>query len=536
MSEYNLQEVPPTRSVSATTFASGLLDFPMSIGAPNAWIPSKSYFRIEMTLSSDTAGAVAPVIANQIAFADNVCGNLFNNVLFKMGGLDACAVTSYQAQCSALSTRMGHTNAWLSSVGKDAMGLDSSFASRVLAVSSDNDSNNIGAATNEDITFRPVTATNYAAAEASITAAGATANESAFTVAAGAFDAGTGSPVGGVQEGDTLVFQGGRYTVIAVTNSTVVQIRPRVTANVVTSAATANWYFIRRFTTASNQAKNKIYVCWQPPVGIMAHGGALGAGDYRFSLNPDPNFRLTGVETFSPDFATPASSYTLSINSMNFYACTVKMSIPEGPSSLTMMEMLALSKPYSTSLQFSVPASTLMLTLFAQSTSAGSAPSYPPSKFKTPGTGGLSGDTSLQSIQITYANINKPPTRWVSTFTASPTVTAVVTPTSTNELQQRYLDSYYDAQMIGVDDEKEKPGQLGGVETFSQWVQRGPFFTYVFMKDSSSRATEVLVNVQYSDAAVTNGTTNIFLVAWYRRTVDYTVAQGMVTQLATRDV
>lgn len=525
MSEYNLQETPPTRSVSAATFASGLLDFPLSIGAPNAWIPSKSYFRIEMTLSSDVASANAPIIANGLAFADNVCGNLFNNCLFKMGGLDCCAVTSYQAQCSALSTRMGHTNSWLQTVGKGCFGLDSSFVSRVLAVSADNDSNSIGSSLVEDITFRTTAVTHYNDATIALDNAGVLTGVNTL------FLVGTGSPVGPVLQGDILVLNRVRYTVIAVTSDTVIVVFPLATVAVV---AGPNWYFIRKNTQASNQAKNKIYVLWQPPMGIFSHGGPLGAGDYRITLNPDPNYRLTGVETFSPDFAL-AASYTLAINSMNFYACTVKMSIPEGPSSLTLMEMFAQSKPYSQSLQFSVPASTLTLTLFIQSVAAGSTPVYPPSKFKTPGTNGASGDMTLQSLQITYANINKPPTRWTSTFNV--TAQAAPTLTSTNELQQRYIDSYYDAQMIGVDDEKgDKPGQIGGIEDFNQWSQRGPFYTYIFAKDSSSRATEVLVNLQFTDPSISSLTTNVFLVSGYRKTVDYTVAQGMITQLASRDI
>lgn len=535
MSEYNITEVPPTRSVSASTFASGLLDFPLSVGAPNAWIPNKSYFRIEMTLSSDTAGAVAPTIANGLAFADNVCGNLFNNASFKMGGLDACSLTSYQSQCSALSTRMNHTNGWLSTVGKSAFGTDYSFTSRVLAVSSDNSTNNIGSSLVENITFRTANAANYVGATITITVATtATATTTTATGANTLFQTGTGSPVGPVVVGDTLVVNGTSFTVQTITAETTITLAPTGSA-VDAGVATTNWYFIRKNIASSNQGKNKIYVLWQPPLGIFNTKEPLGAGDYRFTLNPDPNFRLTGVETYNPNFAN-AASYTLQINSMNFYAAVCKMSIPEGPSVLSMVEMLAMSKPYSQSLQFSVPASTFMLTLFAQNTTAGSSPVYPPSRFKTVGTAvgtvPVYGDTSLSNIQITYANINKPPSRWTSAFIPI----AAAGATTTNELQQRYVDSYCDAQMIGSDEKGAKTGQIGGIEDFNQWIQRGPFYNFLFMKDSSSRATEVLVNIQYADAAIDSTNTNIFLVAWFRRTVDYVVSAGMITQLASRDV
>ena len=55
--------------------------------------------------------------------------------------------------------------------------------------------------------------------------------------------------------------------------------------------ATANFYLVRRNTTRSHQARNKVYALWQPPIGIFDSDEPMGAGDYRIQLNPNASYR-----------------------------------------------------------------------------------------------------------------------------------------------------------------------------------------------------------------------------------------------------
>ena len=48
--EANLFEVSPSRKVNDFNFPLGIQEYAFSVGVPNVWHPSKSYFRVAMTL------------------------------------------------------------------------------------------------------------------------------------------------------------------------------------------------------------------------------------------------------------------------------------------------------------------------------------------------------------------------------------------------------------------------------------------------------------------------------------------------------
>ena len=100
-SELIYREISCQKSVDGSNFSQGVQDYNFSTGAPTGWIPSRSYFRIEMTL--DGAGIPAPgsglgsqpTVRQQLAFADSACGNLYDNVYFKGAGQDISTAINY---------------------------------------------------------------------------------------------------------------------------------------------------------------------------------------------------------------------------------------------------------------------------------------------------------------------------------------------------------------------------------------------------------------------------------------------------------
>ena len=129
-------EVPCTRGVSDTAFTQGVEDFGFSIGTPNVWIPSKSYFRVTMSLYNGVPGTLIPLTpAALTAFADHAVGNLYENVYFRGGEQDISSLTQYCAQASALKIRRGKTLPWLKSMGAATAVHEPSFMKRMLAVS-----------------------------------------------------------------------------------------------------------------------------------------------------------------------------------------------------------------------------------------------------------------------------------------------------------------------------------------------------------------------------------------------------------------
>lgn len=545
-------EVPCTRGVAGDQFTMGVQDYPFSVGTPNVWIPKKSYFKVTMSLYNGAASPSALPLtpAALTAFADNAVGNLYDNVYFRGGEQDISSLTQYCAQASALKVRLGGTLPWLRSMGAGIAVNEASFMKRMLAVSQfpggstaatpnvtaptvlQASMTEIGAYDDRDI-YRPVTDATFATNQITITAATGAVDE----VAAGTTRFLSGMPQGSnptggpVLPGDLLVVDGRAYEIIAgATTEAKCFVSPVPLANV---AATANWFVVRTDTIRAAQSFNTVFAIWQPPVGIFDYDEELGSGSFRIQLNPNSNYTLNAVETKNPLFAT-ASPYRLVIEDVRFYAYIEKKSIPDSCRDLFLNELSIQSKPYSTNLQFSVPPSTHSISVFVQGAAAGSSPLLPPSMFKVQD----NGDLYLKNIQINYASITKPTTNWDSKYESSGTSNAgALTRSATLELQQRYHDTYEES---GLD------VQMGGMETLTDWLRRGPYYHFTFARDVNNKSTEVQLNTTFigpgTGLAATGSATagllasRVFIVAHYRNTVQITTANGLIVSVAKREV
>ena len=88
------RQISCQKAVSLNSFSGGVQDYNWSIGGKTGWIPSKSYFRIGMTVTG-AGGAAQPSFTEQIALADGVLGNLYNNAYFRAGGRHSDAGGGY---------------------------------------------------------------------------------------------------------------------------------------------------------------------------------------------------------------------------------------------------------------------------------------------------------------------------------------------------------------------------------------------------------------------------------------------------------
>ena len=510
------REISCSKSVDKENFSQGVQDYSFSTGAPTGWIPSRSYFRIEMTLDglgvpADGLGS-QPTLRQQLAFADSACGNLYDNVYFKGAGQDISTAVNYVGQSNALKNRLQKTGSWLQSVGKSAYLLESDFQKRVKQVSRDAGINP------EDEGERVFIGddTHQLTGTVALTAATGTTQ-------------GADTNLMQLKIGDTLVVAGVPYTCsVAPTNAdgTNGRVIPRPTAD---TGAITDAYIIKNKRRDGGQ-RNKVYALWVPPIGIFDHDGILGAGDWRISLNPSSNYKQSAVETRQgTDTAavnptqTATGGYNLIIHSVKFYVATVKAQIPQGISSLYLMESMVQSKPLSSrdgQYEFTVPSSTRALTIFLQSNKAGSNPRFPPSMFKLP----LDSDLLLESLQITYANTTKPSTRWSSSY--SEVKDGAIGNPSINELQQRYNDSLQESGLLM---------SSGGAETFKDYLSRGPYYHFSYTRDSEDKSTQVQIaaKVGFDPAAVPS---NLFIVSWYSRGIEITTHNGQIQEVRSLSV
>jgi hypothetical protein len=569
MTECNWYETPCQRSVIGPQFPQGVQDFVFSIGAPNTWKPCKSFFKIDMSIYSAPVGAgssILPLLPSQMsAFADNAVGNLYDNVYVRIGEQNVSQIVQYAAQASALDVRLNNTLPWLKSMGSSVAANESSFMKRLQQVTANP---GIGIVAGPQLTrinayadreiYRPVAAANYATATVVITAAPYNAGTVAaqiplvpnplftgyvvtgvntiFTtgmpsIAGAALGPGIPSSTGGpVLPGDIIVITGVEFEVLSVTGDLALNLTAPVqfvAAGSFPAAATTDWFIVRADAIRAKQASSTVFALWQPPIGLFKFDQELGSGQYRIQLNPNSNYLLNAVECRNPNALTVANlPYNFVINNVKFYAYVEKMSIPDSVRDLYLTEMLIQSKPYSSNLQFSVPPSTTMLTIFMQDNTSGSNPQIPPSMFRVLD----NSDLALTNIQVTYANITKPSTNWESNYSVaiSNAGGTAFTASGNNKFEQRYHDSY---EECGLDIKS------CGCETFYDYLQRGPHYTFSFEKDVDNKSTEVQITSVFQmafGAPATNA--RMFIVAHYRKTVQITTSNGLVVNVSSREV
>ena len=512
-SDHQYVEVNCQRSLGNGQFASGLQDFVFSIGRPSVFMPSKSYFRVELSLKTG-AGAL-PTIASQLALAENCVANCYNNMYFLAGGQSVSQCTNFLPQASAVEYRTGQQQGWLKSIGASAFTYNANLSSRIAMVSGGTATTGFHQDEGKDVTYRKAASTFYNAATVNIAAV-----TGVLTGANTTFNDGA-APLLGIDDiGSTIVVSGQKFTILTINQAT--QTGTVTPVPLATTGAVADWYQVRRaskITDGSQEGKNVMHVLWRPTVlGIFNYAGVLGSGDYRIQLNPDVNYKFAAVETANTEFKNnDASGYQFEIANVIFYAAISKMSIPDTIERMKLTEFAVLTKNATITegnYQFTVPSSTRALYVAVQAGDSGSNPAHPPSRFIV----GEGQELNLTSLQITYANMTKPMTRWKSGFSASGTS------------QQNFMTQFYYQSAI----ETGRASLAAGVETEAEWLSRGPYVCFRFDRDVNDRSTEVQLQLNYGtpvDPAAWSGATRLLLIAEYTNHVEITTQGGLVVKV-----
>jgi len=269
--------------------------------------------------------------------------------------------------------------------------------------------------------------------------------------------------------------------------------------------------------------QNDVYFMYKPPIGIMEHNKPMGSGDYRFQFNPNANFKTSIVESFETS-KTPGTDYAVEVTSMELYICTELMDVsPSGTEVLHLMEHQVQSKPLGgagdKNFDFTIPPSTKAISVFIQSGASGTNTLCPPSSFRcniaTDTASGRWSQDSIRSIQLTYANITKPPTRWTSEFSQDDQQPVV------RKLQQRYLDTQI---------ESSQAFSSGGAETLQQWLEGGVLLHYSWYRDANDRSTQLQIQVDYSQYEQGS---NIFVISHFTRSCEIQIDQGYISSVSS---
>jgi hypothetical protein len=254
----------------------------------------------------------------------------------------------------------------------------------------------------------------------------------------------------------------------------------------------------------NGDGRNNVQAVYQPPLGIFDSYAPMPSGSYKISLNPNSNFKKDCIQSLNPVFSP---TYDVEIQDIIFYVCTVKHVVDTSvPMQLNLSEFHLQSKAVSGldgNLEFTVPSSTRSLTLFIQNASGDA--NIPPTRFVAKNKEEL----SLTSFQLSFANIQKPSTRWSSAYGDN-----------LNQLQQRYNDSMVASGLSAVS---------GGCETFREYTERGLYIHCVFTRDSQDRSTQAMLS--YTFATPLPVGTNVFLASIYSSVCQITSSNGSIQEV-----
>ena len=500
--EKNVSEVNCSRTISGTSFPQGVMDYSFQVGAPSAFKWSDVYFRVAVSLTLPGGVRQPGIHTSDVALSDGFVSSLFNQIDVKAGGVSISSLTRYVGQASQLRTRLCKSSAWQKSVGRNTFFIEPSFKEREKITSYD---------------------------DGVITYSGTVSIDGDGVV--------TGTDTDfwndGVKTGMILNVDGESYVITGVVpgSDTFLQIQvPEGFTSLTDESYTVNTEIDR---AAPSDGRNSIYVMWQPGLGIFDSDEWIGAGQYMVSLNPSANYQTAAIQTLTSSNDPDAPEYRLIVDDIRMYVPTYKMSIPDSILPLSLTEIDVQSRVINdtgnvSSLQFTVPASTYGLVVFLQAGEAGYDTICPTTLFRTlrsyPPNPDVKGEKSLQNIQITYANISRPSINWTNAeFTEDNTVAAS---NSTNQLQQRYFDTITESGMIH---------NVGGVESFEDYLERGVMVYYKYLKDANNQgATDVQLSANFASNLPAN--TRLFLCALHTKIVEVTTQRGLVVQVRQKAV
>jgi len=571
--------IDATLTVNATKVPAIINDISNVTSLEDASILRVSGSAQDVANAAPTAYFRRPSIADGIAFADHFGSTLYNNAFFRAGNSDVSLITQYIPQAGVLKSRLDKSFAWSKSIGRIVTQDDADFERRRNYVSLDGKFHDDGLKPLQyssrvlltqfgnvvpdytqswKIGFNPDVGllTLSANVNADVIAAATLINLNTVGVQI--------DDIVALRVGDPIVeryfqitgFVGSPPLVAGTYNVgpgaewvyRVVEVRAGDNSAIVIPGANADPNGTFAIFAARDPAcgANRSQIMFQPPIGIFSEANAISGGDFKISLNPSPNYKINGVQSLR--VLQPYSSaqlpqdYDLVINDVKFYVATIKSDVsPTGTIPLTLVEMAVLNKTLNPSagsqnLDFTVPPSTLAITVFVQGANAGTNTCIPASKFylqtgsgDPSDVGGISAlngalinniANNIQQIQVTYGSVTKTQTLYNSAFNLDAVEGGI--PVGINQNVQRFLQSIQYSGRITSD---------GGSECQPQYLERGNYWHFDFSKDKNDTSSYVNVQIGFNETIAPGN--NLFIVAHYSRQCEIAYENGFITQVVS---
>ena len=503
-------QIAPTRNVQADNFSNGTINFKFSNSGVRRWIPSKSYVRVRLELKKgdgtpgggtalDTAFGAAPNMG--------LCSNLFQSGEFRINDKVVSRVGDFIAQVDALETRLTKSRSWLQSIGESTNWWSEDHKLRLAEVASDGSI--IKGITGE------ATSVQTARVDMGFDAAAADANGWAYTAATGALVYTRGANVAGLTAAAaSIAFPVGsffKFVAVAATPEVEMKvlsndgagslvIEPLLNANVGLDPANNFARVVKSLVAPASRRAGAFELIWQPPLSIFKVEKALPCGDYELVLNPQTSqaYMKRAIESLlgavSLDAAPSRTAGLATQIRANIVDMFLECAMVDGPRVDDITYLLDLEQTRcqadvinNTSFgqkNFDVSPSTYALTLAYQDTRVGEHTALSPAKFKSYEVGATPAtaqELKLNRMFINYAGQNMPAPDADPQFVAG-----------TDYTTQRYVESQLHSGAYH---------DTGGVETITEYHDRGAYYHFRIPRDATDRSTRTTVHQGFAAGA-----------------------------------
>lgn len=561
------QQITATRNVGINSFGSGgTIQYRWETGGNTWFVPDKSYFRIRCTISQVrvNAGPALPplcsldtLVANGgIAASGNVApnmglaANLFKTVEVLQNGKTIERVGERLAQIDALKTRMCKSKAWMDSIGQATNFWGYDFEKRRNEVCVD------GYSADEKTYQTQYLGLDLTKLEAGF-GAGTTitmiGGENLITFSTD--DIAFGKMA--LRPGDVIraVAGGDGYRVQRIVSATTCTVEPLHDAD--DNGFAGDEFTIQKLANATRNdatGKNSFEIIWQPPLGFfdLAHAIPPG-GVWTVEFDPEnvTQFKQNALQSLNvglrlvPPGGVQANNLAgdvdFSVDQMYLYLYTVDASrFDNGAYFLDIQNVRCQQEnmnTVSTALvqkNFDVSGKTNALTLAFQDQAAGTSTQFSRSLFKIrPGANAAAGgvgsqrgqDLLLNRFYISYNHLQKPSPDFDGQYTQAEGDSLV---NEFNQLTQRYADTMMQAGAYHTE---------GGAESFQEWINRGPYYHFLWPKDAVENNTRVNINFQFSQAfGPANANHTVLLFNWWRTAYHIVHVNGRVDRMTVEEL
>ncbi len=509
MSNLYYDEISSLRTVidsgnNRNLFGNGLITFRWQPSAGTWWIPNRSYFRIDCSLTKPDG--IAPLeLTDNIAINMGAGSCLFQKQMFKINDKTVSEISEHVAQVDALKTRLKRTGAWLDSTGSSLNFWDDRFDLRHAKVSRDGKYEELN-----QYNFDVITDNH----RYSLTAVG---NIITFAHNNGGV---MPSALQVFRAGDKIRFRQNAGTVscqkiTSVTNATQIVVE-NVAADSALRPIQGELKLLRKEKISDERRVKRFSLIYVPPLSIFDLDHAIpGSSKFEIDFTPygDTLYQANMIESSGVNKIHTTDGvngqFRFKVENMLFYAARCEGPLVQQDEFFldlheTRLQISTITTNDRSQFSLNISPSTQAISIAFQDEAAETNTLYSQSRFKIRNDEEL----NLTNFYLRYGGVQKPSPDYRPVYSVDLNEDRMVEQYARSLL---YNGSYHDSS----------------AETLDQWRERGMYLSFAWPKDGTDRETRCYVSTQFS--ALT-GAPRLLLFNHFSKVVILKYENGSVIQ------